>query len=105
MVLEEVVEKLAMRLAAIERALKGKGVLTEADIIPGAFPFALPTELGERIRALNQPLVFNNMAAKQKEREWLIHTLWDNLQMLTEQVDELNTRLKAIETKGGGEPK
>ena len=94
MVLEELIDKLVKRLTAIERVLKEKGVLDEADIIPAAYPVILPLELGERIRAMNEPTTIGLMSVKGKDRTWLIHQLEDQLQAMEERITLLESKVK-----------
>jgi len=92
MVLEELVDKLVKRLSAVERALKEKGVLDEAEVIPGGYPVMLPLELGERIRAMNEPDTIHQMSVKGEDRQWLIHQLKTKL-------EDIDARLKALEDR------
>jgi len=94
MVLEELIDKLVKRLTALERALKEKGVLDKADIIPAAYPVILPLELGERIRAMNEPTTIGLMSVKGKDRTWLIHQLKDQLQAMEERITLLESKVK-----------
>ncbi len=69
MILEELVAQLALRLTALERALKEKGFIDEAEVRCPS-DVSLPEDLGEKIRALNCPQTLALMSQKREDKPW-----------------------------------